>query len=224
MDFDWRKLETHFTASETSHLGCFFPSRNLQTCIKACLNLALLEMLSFVPAMEWTSGEAMLLWWSSLWALPSLMKTKEFITSCFCCIEILSLSPFLTPCKHSACQLWLCCSTSQCLILFNYSFKLSNSESVQQQMEFLNRQLLVLGEVNELYLEQLQHKHTDTTKVGLQRQPFGKALFEVIIKLFPSLCSEWSAVELHRWLGLKLAFQECDFIFSLVISFYALCQ
>lgn len=32
-------------------------------------------------------------------------------------------------------------------------------------MEFLNRQLLVLGEVNELYLEQLQNKHSDTTKV-----------------------------------------------------------
>lgn len=32
-------------------------------------------------------------------------------------------------------------------------------------MEFLNRQLLVLGEVNELYLEQLQSKHPDTTKV-----------------------------------------------------------
>lgn len=36
-------------------------------------------------------------------------------------------------------------------------------------MEFLNRQLLVLGEVNELYLEQLQNKHSDTTKVcGLE--------------------------------------------------------
>lgn len=45
-------------------------------------------------------------------------------------------------------------------------WQLSNSESVQQQMEFLNRQLLVLGEVNELYLEQLQSKHPDTTKVS----------------------------------------------------------
>ncbi|XP_061459697.1 hamartin isoform X2 [Rhineura floridana] len=50
------------------------------------------------------------------------------------------------------------------LLLSQVSQKLSNSESVQQQMEFLNRQLLVLGEVNELYLEQLQHKHADTTK------------------------------------------------------------
>ncbi|KFO31949.1 Hamartin [Fukomys damarensis] len=50
------------------------------------------------------------------------------------------------------------------LLLSQVSQKLSNSESVQQQMEFLNRQLLVLGEVNELYLEQLQNKHSDTTK------------------------------------------------------------
>ncbi|XP_054249597.1 hamartin isoform X11 [Indicator indicator] len=55
--------------------------------------------------------------------------------------------------------------------------KLSNSESVQQQMEFLNRQLLVLGEVNELYLEQLQHKHTDTTKeVEMLHAAFRKEL------------------------------------------------
>uniref|UniRef100_A0A8C3PP58 TSC complex subunit 1 n=1 Tax=Calidris pygmaea TaxID=425635 RepID=A0A8C3PP58_9CHAR len=54
------------------------------------------------------------------------------------------------------------CNTE--LLLSQVSQKLSNSESVQQQMEFLNRQLLVLGEVNELYVEQLQHKHTDTTK------------------------------------------------------------
>ncbi|XP_025034070.1 hamartin isoform X4 [Pelodiscus sinensis] len=50
------------------------------------------------------------------------------------------------------------------LLLSQVSQKLSNSESVQQQMEFLNRQLLVLGEVNELYLEQLQHKHADKSK------------------------------------------------------------
>ncbi|XP_073761661.1 hamartin isoform X3 [Callorhinus ursinus] len=50
------------------------------------------------------------------------------------------------------------------LLLSQVAQKLSNSESVQQQMEFLNRQLLVLGEVNELYLEQLQSKHSDTTK------------------------------------------------------------
>ncbi|XP_069333123.1 hamartin isoform X9 [Eulemur rufifrons] len=55
--------------------------------------------------------------------------------------------------------------------------KLSNSESVQQQMEFLNRQLLVLGEVNELYLEQLQNKHSDTTKeVEMMKAAYRKEL------------------------------------------------
>uniref|UniRef100_A0A9L0S6A5 TSC complex subunit 1 n=1 Tax=Equus caballus TaxID=9796 RepID=A0A9L0S6A5_HORSE len=54
---------------------------------------------------------------------------------------------------------------------------LSNSESVQQQMEFLNRQLLVLGEVNELYLEQLQNKHSDTTKeVEMMKAAYRKEL------------------------------------------------
>nr|XP_009512859.1 PREDICTED: hamartin isoform X3 [Phalacrocorax carbo] len=63
------------------------------------------------------------------------------------------------------------------LLLSQVSQKLSNSESVQQQMEFLNRQLLVLGEVNELYLEQLQHKHTDTTKeVEMLHAAFRKEL------------------------------------------------
>ncbi|XP_010008867.1 PREDICTED: hamartin isoform X2 [Nestor notabilis] len=63
------------------------------------------------------------------------------------------------------------------LLLSQVSQKLSNSESVQQQMEFLNRQLLVLGEVNELYLEQLQHKHTDSTKeVEMLHAAFRKEL------------------------------------------------
>ncbi|XP_039178824.1 hamartin [Crotalus tigris] len=63
------------------------------------------------------------------------------------------------------------------LQLSQVSQKLSNSESVQQQMEFLNRQLLVLGEVNELYLEQLQNKHADTTKeVGIMQTAFRKEL------------------------------------------------
>ncbi|XP_066466698.1 hamartin isoform X2 [Tiliqua scincoides] len=63
------------------------------------------------------------------------------------------------------------------LLLSQVSQKLSNSESVQQQMEFLNRQLLVLGEVNELYLEQLQHKHADTTKeVEIMQTAFRKEL------------------------------------------------
>ncbi|XP_057577487.1 hamartin isoform X3 [Hippopotamus amphibius kiboko] len=63
------------------------------------------------------------------------------------------------------------------LLLSQVSQKLSNSESVQQQMEFLNRQLLVLGEVNELYLEQLQSKHSDTTKeVEMMKTAYRKEL------------------------------------------------
>nr|KAF6277249.1 TSC complex subunit 1 [Pipistrellus kuhlii] len=63
------------------------------------------------------------------------------------------------------------------LLLGQVSQKLSNSESVQQQMEFLNRQLLVLGEVNELYLEQLQNKHSDTTKeVEVMKAAYRKEL------------------------------------------------
>ncbi|XP_031225404.1 hamartin isoform X2 [Mastomys coucha] len=63
------------------------------------------------------------------------------------------------------------------LLLSQVSQKLSNSESVQQQMEFLNRQLLVLGEVNELYLEQLQSKHPDTTReVEMMKTAYRKEL------------------------------------------------
>ncbi|KAM4021157.1 LOW QUALITY PROTEIN: hamartin [Anomaloglossus baeobatrachus] len=54
------------------------------------------------------------------------------------------------------------CNTE--LRLSQVSQKLSNSESLQHQMEFLNRQLLILGEVNELYVEQLQHKNTNADK------------------------------------------------------------
>ena len=116
--------------------------------------------------------DAMPIWWSSVWTVTSFMKANLFNTYYLWCIGFLSLSPFFI--KNT---LWTQCLstvtlllnyTFQCLILFTFSLKLSNSESVQQQMEFLNRQLLVLGEVNELYLEQLQHKHTDTTKVRLQ--------------------------------------------------------
>ncbi|KAM3825723.1 hamartin isoform 3-T7 [Vipera latastei] len=66
------------------------------------------------------------------------------------------------------------------LQLSQVSQKLSNSESVQQQMEFLNRQLLVLGEVNELYVEQLHNKHADTTKeVGIRQTAVRKELERV---------------------------------------------
>ncbi|XP_053551634.1 hamartin isoform X2 [Bombina bombina] len=67
------------------------------------------------------------------------------------------------------------CNTE--LRLSQVSQKLSNSESIQQQMEFLNRQLLILGEVNELYVEQLQHKHTNASKeVEMLQASFKKEL------------------------------------------------
>ncbi|XP_069799558.1 hamartin [Dendropsophus ebraccatus] len=67
------------------------------------------------------------------------------------------------------------CNTE--LRLSQVSQKLSNSESVQQQMEFLNRQLLILGEVNELYVEQLQHKNTNADKeVEMLHASFKKEL------------------------------------------------
>ncbi|XP_053229456.1 hamartin isoform X1 [Podarcis raffonei] len=50
------------------------------------------------------------------------------------------------------------------LLLSQVSQKLSNCESAQQQMEMLNRQLLVFGEMKELCLKQLQHKQAGTTK------------------------------------------------------------
>ncbi|KAM9325645.1 hamartin [Gastrophryne carolinensis] len=63
------------------------------------------------------------------------------------------------------------------LRLSQVSQKLSNSESVQHQMEFLNRQLLILGEVNELYVEQLQHKNTNADKeVEMLQVSFKKEL------------------------------------------------
>ncbi|XP_018421257.1 PREDICTED: hamartin [Nanorana parkeri] len=63
------------------------------------------------------------------------------------------------------------------LRLSQVSQKLSNSESVQHQMEFLNRQLLILGEVNELYVEQLQHKNTNADKeVEMLQASFKKEL------------------------------------------------
>ncbi|CAH2316095.1 hamartin isoform X1 [Pelobates cultripes] len=55
--------------------------------------------------------------------------------------------------------------------------KLVNSESVQHQMEFLNRQLLVLGEVNELYVEQLVHKSAKAPKeLDLLKDSFHREL------------------------------------------------
>ncbi|XP_034765001.2 hamartin-like [Acipenser ruthenus] len=44
------------------------------------------------------------------------------------------------------------------------SQKLTSSETVQQQLEFLNKRLLLLGEANELYAEELRHSNPDNTK------------------------------------------------------------
>ncbi|XP_060106536.1 hamartin [Heteronotia binoei] len=86
-----------------------------------------------------------------------------------CCTVIADLRLELKKANNKVCHTEL--------LLSQVSQKLSNSESVQQQMEFLNRQLLVLGEVNELYLEQLQHKHADTPKeVEVMQAAFRKDL------------------------------------------------
>ncbi|XP_077162833.1 hamartin isoform X2 [Paroedura picta] len=86
-----------------------------------------------------------------------------------CCTVIAALRLELKKANNKECHAEL--------LLSQVSQKLSNSESVQQQMEFLNRQLLVLGEVNELYLEQLQHKHADTPKeVEIMQAAFRKDL------------------------------------------------
>ncbi|KAG9353923.1 hypothetical protein JZ751_012047 [Albula glossodonta] len=44
------------------------------------------------------------------------------------------------------------------------SIKLTTSETVQQQMAFLNKQLLLLGEVNKLCVQELQHSGHDSNK------------------------------------------------------------
>ncbi|KAL8174714.1 UNVERIFIED_CONTAM: hamartin [Gekko kuhli] len=86
-----------------------------------------------------------------------------------CCTVIADLRIELKKANNKVCHTEL--------LLSQVSQKLSNSESVQQQMEFLNRQLLVLGEVNELYLEQLQHKHADTPKeIEIMQAAFRKDL------------------------------------------------
>lgn len=70
-------------------------------------------------------------------------------------------------------------------------------------MEFLNRQLLVLGEVNELYLEQLQSKHPDTTKVcsqGTERQKIvlpGPVFCRAARPNHTALASHWRAWSRH---------------------------
>ncbi|XP_018588476.2 hamartin-like isoform X2 [Scleropages formosus] len=50
------------------------------------------------------------------------------------------------------------------------SVKLTSSENIQQQMAFLNKQLLLLGEVNKLCVEELRHSTSDTTKESYMLQ------------------------------------------------------
>ncbi|XP_041825956.1 TSC complex subunit 1b [Melanotaenia boesemani] len=55
-------------------------------------------------------------------------------------------------------------------LLNQMTVKLSNSESTQQQMSFLNKQLLLLGEAHKLSMQELQHTGTDNTKEAVMLQ------------------------------------------------------
>ncbi|XP_072227488.1 TSC complex subunit 1b isoform X2 [Leuresthes tenuis] len=55
-------------------------------------------------------------------------------------------------------------------LLNQMTIKLSNSESTQQQMSFLNKQLLLLGEAHKLSMQEMQHSGTDNTKESLMLQ------------------------------------------------------
>ncbi|XP_068191002.1 TSC complex subunit 1b [Antennarius striatus] len=60
-------------------------------------------------------------------------------------------------------------------LLNQMTVKLSNSESTQQQMSFLNKQLLLLGEAHKLAMQELQHTDADNTKeVEMLRTSYGK--------------------------------------------------
>ncbi|KAM3599263.1 uncharacterized protein V6R79_002809 [Siganus canaliculatus] len=60
-------------------------------------------------------------------------------------------------------------------LLNQMTIKLSNSESTQQQMSFLNKQLLLLGEAHKLSMQELQHTGTDNTKEARMLQmSYGK--------------------------------------------------
>ncbi|XP_037340612.2 TSC complex subunit 1b isoform X1 [Pungitius pungitius] len=60
-------------------------------------------------------------------------------------------------------------------LLSQMTIKLSNSESTQQQMSFLNKQLLLLGESHKLSMQGLPHAATDTTKEALMlKASYGK--------------------------------------------------
>lgn len=47
-----------------------------------------------------------------------------------------------------------------------YTSQLNNSESLQQQMDFLNKQLLLLGEANKLSVQEVQRLGPDSHKAS----------------------------------------------------------
>uniref|UniRef100_A0A669B2N0 TSC complex subunit 1b n=1 Tax=Oreochromis niloticus TaxID=8128 RepID=A0A669B2N0_ORENI len=60
-------------------------------------------------------------------------------------------------------------------LLNQMTVKLSNSESTQQQMSFLNKQLLLLGEAHKLSMQELQHADANNTKEAQMLQvSYGK--------------------------------------------------
>ncbi|KAM3873924.1 TSC complex subunit 1b [Diretmus argenteus] len=60
-------------------------------------------------------------------------------------------------------------------LLNQMTIKLSNSESTQQQMSFLNKQLLLLGEAHKLSMQELHHAGPDNTKEARMLQAsYGK--------------------------------------------------
>lgn len=60
-------------------------------------------------------------------------------------------------------------------LLNQMTIKLSNSESTQQQMSFLNKQLLLLGEAHKLSMQELHHTGTDNTKEAqMLKMSYGK--------------------------------------------------
>ncbi|KAL4004993.1 interleukin 1 receptor accessory protein-like [Sarotherodon galilaeus] len=60
-------------------------------------------------------------------------------------------------------------------LLNQMTIKLSNSESTQQQMSFLNKQLLLLGEAHKLSMQELQHADANNTKEAQMLQvSYGK--------------------------------------------------
>lgn len=54
-------------------------------------------------------------------------------------------------------------------LFVSFVLQVSNSESTQQQMSFLNKQLLLLGEAHKLSMLELQHTGKDNIKVWRQQ-------------------------------------------------------